>query len=92
MSNSKRSVVIGEHYDQFIEAQLANGQYNNASEVVRAGLRLLETEQSELEVLRALIDVGDAQLAAGQGIEITSDEQFAALIKAEGRRRLNRKS
>jgi antitoxin ParD1/3/4 len=92
MSNPKRSVVVGEHYDQFIATQLATGQYNNASEVVRAGLRLLETEQSELEALRALIDEGDADIAAGRVIRVTSHEQFAAEIKTEGRRRLNRKS
>lgn len=91
MPNPKRSIVVGEHYDQFIESQLATGRYNNASEVVRAGLRLLETEESELETLRAMIAEGDAQLDAGLGIEITSHEQLAEEIKAAGRRRLNRK-
>ena len=37
-----RSFALGEHFEQFIESQLKTGRFNNASEVVRAGLRLLE--------------------------------------------------
>ena len=36
------SIALSEHYERFIKKQLESGRYNNASEVVRAGLRLLE--------------------------------------------------
>ena len=48
----------GEHLDQFIAAQLQKGGCGSATETVRAGLRLLETEEDKLEALRRLIDEG----------------------------------
>ncbi|MCQ1780722.1 type II toxin-antitoxin system ParD family antitoxin [Neorhizobium galegae] len=36
------NVALGDHYEEFVQRQLESGRYNNASEVVRAGLRLLE--------------------------------------------------
>jgi antitoxin ParD1/3/4 len=55
MANSKKSFVIGERFEAFIDRQLATGRFNNASEVVRAGLRLLEDEEAKLELARAQI-------------------------------------
>ena len=52
------SMSLGEHFDQFIAAQLETGRYGSASEVVRAGLRLLETEEQKLETLRRMIKEG----------------------------------
>ncbi|GLS19062.1 addiction module antitoxin [Labrys miyagiensis] len=46
-----RSFTLGEHFEHFIDAQLEEGRFNNASEIVRAGLRLLE-EQTQLHQLR----------------------------------------
>ena len=59
---------------------MASGRFNNASEVVRAGLRLLEDEEARLADLRRLIDEADAEFEAGLGIEIRSTEEFTALI------------
>lgn len=39
------NVALGNHYEQFVKKQLESGRYNNASEVVRAGLRLLEDHE-----------------------------------------------
>lgn len=51
------SVSLGDHHTAFIEAQLATGRYGSASDVVRAGLRLLEDRESQLAALRrALVD------------------------------------
>ena len=38
------SITLGSYFDQFIQSTLKEGRYKNASEVVRAGLRLLEEE------------------------------------------------
>ena len=51
------SVSVGDHFSDFIESQVASGRYSTASEVVRAGLRLLEQQEAQLQALQtALID------------------------------------
>ena len=52
------SMSLDEHFDQFIANQLEKGGYGSATEVVRAGLRSLETEEEKLDALRRLIDEG----------------------------------
>ncbi len=53
------SMTLGEHFDQFIAQQLESGRYGSASEVVRAGLRMLEDTESKLETLRRLLEEGE---------------------------------
>ena len=48
------SVSLGEHFDEFIAAQLSKGRYGSATEVVRAGLRLLENEEQKLEAFQRI--------------------------------------
>lgn len=45
-----RSYALGERFEAFVEAQVKSGRYNNASEVVRAGLRLLEDSEQAREL------------------------------------------
>ena len=46
------SVALGSYFDDFIKAQFAQVRYNNASEVIRAGLRLLEDNESRALALK----------------------------------------
>jgi len=52
------SITLGSYFDQFIQGILREGRYKNASEVVRAGLRLLEEEEQKIIALRHAIDEG----------------------------------
>ena len=52
------SITLGEHFAAFVEEQISMGRYGNASEVVRAGLRLLEEREAKLRALRAAIAEG----------------------------------
>ncbi len=54
------TVSLGPHYEEFIQANIAGGRYNNASEVIRAALRRLEEDEARLAAFCAAIDEGDA--------------------------------
>ena len=52
------SISLGTHFESFIGNSVNDGRFNNASEVVRAGLRLLEEEENKLIALRKAIHEG----------------------------------
>ena len=54
------SFALGEHFDNYIAAQLASGRYRSASEVIRESLRLHEERDLKIEAMRAAIDAGVA--------------------------------
>lgn len=53
------SITLSEHFATFIEEQVSEGRYGNASEVIRAGLRLLEEREAKLHALRRAINEGE---------------------------------
>ena len=53
------SITLGDHFDQFIAQQVASGRYGSASEVVRAGLRVLENNEGKIAILRQLLVDGE---------------------------------
>ena len=52
------SVTLGEHFDVFIAEQIQKGRFQSVSEVVRAGLRLIEEDEIKLERLRERLELG----------------------------------
>ena len=53
------SFSVGEHFDGFIEAQVREGRFGSADDVLRAGLRLLEEQEAKLAALRAALTEGE---------------------------------
>ena len=53
------SVTLGDHFDQFITQQLHSGRYGSASEVLRAGLRVLEDQEAKILNLRTMLVQGE---------------------------------
>ena len=52
------SISLGNYFDQFVQAQVTAGRYKNVSEVIRAGLRLLENEENKVVALQKAIQEG----------------------------------
>ena len=52
------SVVLGQHFTSFIDDQVQGGRYGTASDVIRAGLRLLEEHETRVKALQEALHVG----------------------------------
>ena len=52
------SISLGNHFEDFVDDKVSTGRFKNASEVIRAGLRLLEEEESKILALRKAIEEG----------------------------------
>jgi antitoxin ParD1/3/4 len=52
------SISLGNYFDQFVSNQVNTGRYKNVSEVLRAGLRLLEDEENKVTALKEAIKKG----------------------------------
>ena len=66
---------MGPYFEEFIKNRLKSGRYKNASEIIRAGLRLLEEEENKLNALRKAIQEGiDSGFATNFNPESHLDE------------------
>jgi antitoxin ParD1/3/4 len=84
-----RNVVLTDHQAVLIERLVSSGRYQNASEVLRDGIRLLERREAEaearLQALRQAVRIGIADMEAGRFTVFDSsesiEEHFAALTE-----------
>lgn len=70
------SVALGAYFENFIQSRIAQGRYNNASEVIRAGLRLLEENESRLLELKAAINEG---IESGTATDFNPEQHLKSL-------------
>ena len=63
------SVILGEHYSNFVDDRIKTGRFQSTSEAVRAGLNLLEKQEAKLDILRNVLAAGEAQLDQGLGVD-----------------------
>jgi len=69
------SIALGNHLDDFIDTQVSSGKYSSASEVVRAGLRMLEDHETKVARLQSELLKGES------GETMTSDEYASSFMK-----------
>jgi antitoxin ParD1/3/4 len=67
------SISLGNHFESFIEHSVKDGRFNNASEVVRAGLRLLEDEENKIVALRKAINDG---IESGRAVDFDATKHL----------------
>ena len=77
-----RNVVLTDRHEKLIETLVRNGRYQNASEVLREGLRLVESREAgdaaKLAALRAAADEGIAAINQGEYIEFADVDELSA--------------
>lgn len=76
------SISLGDHFEHFIDNSVSTGRFKNASEVIRAGLRLLEEEENKVLALRKAIEEGWESGAAKN----FDPEKHLAKLKADKRK------
>lgn len=88
-----RNVVLTAHHESVIEGLVSSGRYQNASEVLREGLRLIEErearEAAKLEALKAAAHLGFADLDQGRYRDLQDDE-LEGFVAGLGRRSSDR--
>ena len=70
------SVSLGHYFEGFVESKITEGRYKNASEVIRAGLRLLEEEEHKMLSLKNAIQEG---VKSGIAIDFNPKKHLKAL-------------
>lgn len=77
--NRNTSVSLGAHFETFINNTVSTGRFNNASEVIRAGLQLLENEEAKVIALKAALQEGEDS----EVIENFNPKEFLKELKSK---------
>jgi antitoxin ParD1/3/4 len=86
-----KSYTPGSEADDIIARQLAKGHFATADDVVRAGVKMLDEQEQEIDYLRKLIDEGDADIAGNRVHRYADGGELAADIGKRGAARSNQK-
>lgn len=73
------TVTLGPHYEEFIQTTIAGGRFNNVSEVIRAGLRRLEEDETRLAAIRSALIEGEESGI----VEDFNPEEFLRKLNAD---------
>jgi len=88
-----RNVVLSDHQQQLVETLVQSGRYQNASEVLREGLRLIEErerlEEAKLKALKQAARTGWADVSAGRYTDV-ADDRLEEFVGQLGRRAAQR--
>lgn len=76
------SISLGNYFDEFVSSQVAAGRFQNVSEVIRAGLRLLENEENKVIALKSAIQQG----LNSPSVENFDFDEHLAKLKSEKRK------
>lgn len=80
---TRKTISLTDKDERFISTQVGTGEFGNASEVIRAGLHLLEQRQMELAALRQAIAEGEAAYQRGDVETYAAPGQLAQALKAK---------
>ncbi|HLN94142.1 MULTISPECIES: type II toxin-antitoxin system ParD family antitoxin [unclassified Flavobacterium] len=72
------SILLGDHFENFISEEIKSGRFSSASEVVRSALRLLEVQQQKIRQLRHEIEQGEK---SGFVEDFNADDYLESLHK-----------
>lgn len=90
-----RNISLTEQFDRFVEDNVSSGEYQNASEVVRDGLRLLQQRKNEeslkLQELRRAVREGFAAIDRGEFVTLRRDD-IGPFVRSLGKKRVRGKS
>ncbi len=73
------SITLGDHFESFVNSQLNSGRFSSTSEVVCAGLRLLENNESKLRALRDHLAISEAQANRGEFVDYSLNGLIAEM-------------
>ena len=72
------SVILGEHFDDFIKSEIDSGRYKSASEIIRSGLRLLEVEKQKIRAINQALVVGEM---SGKAFDFDNEKFKRKMLK-----------